>query len=313
MMDANNIKIEKEDCTLCGKCVNWCSKDAINLEEYPIIDLEKCIFCGECMRVCPEDVIEVEDVRSNQNIYEDFAEVYSTGKYPEFSIAMAEKLPDLLDEFDVDGKRLLDIACGDGSFVVKMADKGYDVIGIDISPRQIEIAKEKDLDDSIDFLVKDMRDLSFNEEFDVVTCWYDSLNYILNKDDLRKAFQGVYNSLQKGGVFVFDMNTIYVMEEIWNEQTMVKEDSRDRFDMIEQNYDEEKHITNMKLTSFLREDNECWKKIEEVHRERAYSFEDLRTILKSVGFEELACWKDFDGRTEADEETERVWFVLRKR
>ncbi|MFW6047981.1 MAG: methyltransferase domain-containing protein [Candidatus Natronoplasma sp.] len=312
MMDANDIKIQKEDCNICGKCVNWCPKDAITLEEYPIIDREKCIFCGECMRVCPEDVIGLDEVRSNQNIYEDFTRVYSTGRYPEFSKAMARKLPDLLEKFDVECQRLLDVACGDGSFAVKMAEKGYDVVGIDISPQQIEIAKEKNLDEEIDFYVKDMRDLSFKERFDVATCWYDSLNYTLNIDDLSKVFQGVYNSLRKGGIFVFDMNTIYVMEEIWDEQTVVKEDSGERFDMVEQSYDEEKHITSLKLTSFLREDDECWGKIEEIHRERAYSFEEMRSIFKDIGFEELACWKDLEEKKEADEETQRVWFVLRR-
>ncbi len=265
------------------------------------------------MRVCSKDAIKVKGAISNQKIYEDFAEVYSSGKYPEFSKAMADILPELLEEFGVEGKDLLDIACGEGTFAVKMAEKGFDVVGIDISPKQIEIAKEKDVDEEIDFKIQDMRELSSQGRFDVVTCWYDSLNYILDKEDLRRVFKGVYNSLRKDGIFVFDMNTIYVMEEIWDEQTLVKEDSRERFDMVEQNYDEEKHITSMKLTSFLREDDERWRKIEEVHRERAYGFEELREIFKEVGFEELACWKDLEEKKEVDEETKRVWFVLRKR
>ena len=265
------------------------------------------------MRVCSEDVIKVKEAKSNQKIYEDFAEVYSSGKYPEFSKAMADILPKLLDGFGVEGKKLLDIACGEGTFAVEMAEKGYDVVGIDISPKQIEIAKEKDVDEEIDFKVQDMRELFFQERFNVVTCWYDSLNYILDKDELLQVFKGVYNSLQEDGIFVFDMNTIYVMEEVWEGQTMVKEDSREIFDMIEQNYDKEKHITSIKLTSFLREDDGRWRKIEEVHRERGYSFEELRNIFKDVGFKELGCWKDIEEKTEADEESERVWFVLEKR
>jgi len=292
--------------------VNWCARDAITIEEHLIIDRDRCIFCGECMRVCSEDVIKVKEARSNKKIYEDFAEVYSSGKYPEFSKAMADIILELLEGFDVEGKNLLDIACGEGTFAVKMAEKGYDVVGIDLSPKQIEIAKKKDADEEIDFKVQDMRELSFQERFDVVTCWYDSLNYIIDKKDLRQVFKSVYNSLRNGGIFVFDMNTIYVMEEVWDEQTMVKEDSRKIFDVIEQNYDEEKHITSIKLTSFLREDDGKWRKIEEVHRERGYSFDELRDIFEDVGFDELGCWKDIEEKTEADEETERVWFVLGK-
>ena len=311
-MVTESILVEKDDCTTCGKCVNWCSEDAIMVEEHPIIDKDECIFCGECMRVCPESVIEIKEPRSNQKVYEDFAEVYSSGKYPEFSKAMADLLPDMLDQFGVEGKRLLDIGCGEGSFAVKMAEKGYEVVGLDISSRQIEIAKKRGVDGKVDFILQDMRDISFKDRFDIATSWYDTLNYILDKDELQQVFKGVYNSLRKEGIFIFDMNTIYVMEEIWDEQTLVKEDSNERFDMVEQNYDEEKHITSMKLTSFLREDKDRWRKIEEVHRERAYSFEELRRIYTGVGFEELACWKDPEKRTDADEETERVWFVLRK-
>jgi len=305
--------VEKENCILCERCMNWCARDAITLEEHPIVDKDRCILCGECMRICSEGAIKVKEPRSNKKIYEDFAEVYSSGKYPEFSKAMTDILLGLLERFDVEGKKLLDVACGEGTFAVKMAEKGYDLVGIDISTRQIEIAKEKDVDEEINFRVQDMRELSFQKRFNVVTCWYDSLNYMLDKEDLRQVFKGVYNSLQKGGIFVFDMNTIYVMEEVWHEQTIVKEDSSERFDMIEQNYDEEKHITSMKLISFLREDDGKWRKIEEVHRERGYSFEELRNIFKDVGFKELGCWKDIEEETEADEETERVWFVLEKR
>jgi len=263
------------------------------------------------MIACPEDVFEVRDLRANQEIYEGFSEVYKTGKYPEFSEAMADLLPDILDQFEVKGKKLLDIACGEGTFAVKMAEKGYDVVGIDISPRQIKYAEEKDKEGKVDFIIQDMRDLSFHEDFDIATCWYDSLNYILDKGELKRVFEGVHSALHENGIFVFDMNTIYVMEEVWNEQTMVKEDSAKRFDMVEQNYDEEKKITSLKLTSFLRE-GDSWRKIEEVHRERGYSFEDLRDIFNRVGFKELASWKDIREREKIDEETERAWFVLRK-
>ncbi|MFP4142225.1 MAG: hypothetical protein ACLFSM_00925 [Thermoplasmata archaeon] len=157
-----------------------------------------------------------------------------------------------------------------------------------------------------------MRELSFQDRFDIATCWYDSLNYILDKDDLRRVFQGVYNSLRRGGVFIFDVNTVYVMEEIWDDQTIVKEDSSDRFDMVEQRYHQDEHETSIKLTSFLRGSEDRWRKIEEIHRERAYSFEELEKIYREIGFKELARWKDPEERISADDETERAWFVLKR-
>lgn len=304
-----DIEVEEQLCVRCGKCVKWCPEDAILVEDLPIIDFEKCVHCGECMNVCPKGVFDVAGPRPNEAIYEDFSEVYSSGKYPEFSRAMADLFTELMEDCGVDGREILDLACGEGTFAVEISEKGYDVVGVDISSRQITFAREKD--SGAEFMVDDIRELSFSEEFDAVTCWYDSLNYILDREELKQVFEGVHSALREGGIFVFDVNTVHVMEEVWNEQTMVKEDSSDRFDMVEQNYDEEERVTSLKLTSFLREDS-SWRKIEEVHKERAYSFEELREIFDEVGFEESASWKDIRERKEIDEETERAWFVLAK-
>jgi len=126
-------------------------------------------------------------------VYERFAYFYAEGLYPQHSRKMAELLPNVLERFGAKPHKILDMACGEGTFAGAMADKGFKVKGIDASQQMIQFAKSK----NADFLVQDMRCLSFEQEFDLVTCWFDSLNYLLELEDLEKTFKGVYRALKK--------------------------------------------------------------------------------------------------------------------
>ena len=123
---------------------------------------------------------------------------------------MAETLPTILEKFNIKPQEILDIACGEGTFAVEMAKRGFRVVGVDISKEMLKFAKEKAKNENVnvEFIYGDMRSLGFNEEFDLATCWYDSLNYLLTLKDLEKAFAGVYKALKKDELFIFDMNTI---------------------------------------------------------------------------------------------------------
>jgi ubiquinone/menaquinone biosynthesis C-methylase UbiE len=86
--------------------------------------------------------------------------------------------------------KLLDIACGEGSFAAAMAGSGWQVSGIDGSPDMIELAQERAQKENVvvDFSVQDMRQPFPHCDVDLITCWYDSLNYLLTTDDLSKVF-----------------------------------------------------------------------------------------------------------------------------
>jgi len=122
------------------------------------------------------------------NVYKKFAYLYVKGRYSHFSEKMAEILPTIFENFNVQPQRILDIACGEGTFAVEMAKRGFRVVGVDISKEMLKFAKEKAKNENVnvEFIYGDMRSLDFNEEFDLATCWYDSLNYLLTLKDLEK-------------------------------------------------------------------------------------------------------------------------------
>lgn len=165
-------------------------------------------------------------------LYDQFAAIYQRGPYLRFSQGLAESvLPDYLEDLGCQPRTLLDIACGEGSLAVAMAGSGIKVTGIDQSAQMIELAKDraKSAKAAVDFRVEDMRSLAFEAEFDLVTCFFDSLNYMLTVTDLQAAFAGAYRALRPGGFYLFDMNTVYGLAVDWMRQETYIQNETDDF------------------------------------------------------------------------------------
>jgi ubiquinone/menaquinone biosynthesis C-methylase UbiE len=227
---------------------------------------------------------------------------------------MASLLPSVLKRFDMSPAILLDLACGEGTFAVAAAKMGFTVTGLDISPQMLELARTRAEEGKVDveFIGGDMRSLDFSSRFDLVTCWYDSLNYILRIEGLLNTFAGVCRALRPGGLFVFDMNTIHGLVENWRESPCyIQQDSDGIFEVHSCDYDFDTNIATMKITGFLR-DAKAWDRIEEQHKERGYRLDDVEMCLKESGLDRLACWENPQKMTEPRPTSGRLWFVTKK-
>lgn len=244
-------------------------------------------------------------------IYETFAVTYTQGPYPRFSQSMAERLPFVLGKFGRSPRSVLDVACGEGTFAVAMAGAGHQVTGVDRAPRMLEIARQRASLAGADvrFLCQDMRSLALPERFDLVTCWFDSLNYLLLAEDLESAFAGVARSLAHDGLFIFDMNTLYGLAVQWQrDRAYVQQDTPDILELHRPTYDYEAATATLRIDGFLR-DGGHWLRYTEVHQERGYTLEEIRGCLHRAGLVELACWGSILELTPPTPESGRVWFV----
>jgi ubiquinone/menaquinone biosynthesis C-methylase UbiE len=250
------------------------------------------------------------------NIYDKFAYFYTKGDFPQYSQRMATYLPAVFEKFKIKPQTLLDIACGEGAFVVSMVKSGYTGYGVDLSPQQIKFARKRAEKEKVqaEFMVQDIRSLSFKNKFDLVTCWFDSLNYLLELDDLEKTFVGVSRALKKGGAFIFDLNTILELAVNWSEnKTYIFYDEDDRY-LIRHHpvpFDFEKNIGVLKITGFMKK-GKGWQRMDEVHKQRGYKIEEIRYCLKKANLKELACLGSLEKITELKPDSTRVWFVARK-
>ena len=102
---------------------------------------------------------------------------------------------------------ILDLACGSGTFATMCKLKGYDVAGLDLSETIIEIANEKKKINRLDipFYVADMTNFNLGRKFNMVTCFFDSVNFLKDKNQINKMFDCVYKHLEKDGYFIFDI------------------------------------------------------------------------------------------------------------
>ncbi|MFW6151329.1 MAG: class I SAM-dependent DNA methyltransferase [Chloroflexota bacterium] len=139
-------------------------------------------------------------------IYQRLSQVYDLD-WGRFSSRCVDLIETLLRERGLVRVRVLDLACGTGVLAVALAEKGHVVRGIDISPAMVEIARQRATTPRVCFQVQDMARLRTSGPFDLVTCTYDSVNYLRSDRTLRRLFHRVAEVLTGRGLFVFDAAT----------------------------------------------------------------------------------------------------------
>ncbi len=207
---------------------------------------------------------------------------------------------------------VVDLGCGTGAMTEILYSYGYDMIGVDNAEEMLSIAMEKKMQqgNSILYLLQDMRELELYSTVGTVVSVCDSLNYLLEEEDLLETFKRVDNYLYPGGVFIFDFNTVYKYETVIGDTTIAE--SRDDCSFIWENfYHPEEEINEYDLTLFVEEEEGLYRKFTETHYQKGYTLEQMRNIAKAAGFEWIYAI-DADTCGEVEECTERVFAVVRE-
>lgn len=189
--------------------------------------------------------------------YSGFAEVYDlfmdNVPYEEWNTYLSG----LLQEYGISDGLVLELGCGTGKITRLLAKAGYDMIGVDNSEEMLQIAREQGEEgDGILYLLQDMREFELYGTVRAVVSICDSMNYILEEADLREVFRLVNNYLDPGGIFIFDMNTIYKYKELLGETTICENREEGSF-IWENYYEEEEQINQYDLTLFIKEKKNC--------------------------------------------------------
>ena len=245
--------------------------------------------------------------------YETFAKVYDDFMDNIPYEQWAEYVIGLLREDGIHDGLILDIGCGTGSLTEKLADAGYDMIGIDNSIEMLEIAKEKSIGkhEDILYLFQDMREFELYGTVRGIVSICDSMNYILEKEDLTKVMRLVNNYLDPGGIFIFDMNTPYKYETILADNTIAED--RDGMSFIWDNYFyEEERINEYSLHLFLQGDDGRYDKFTETHYQKAYEIEQIKEAIENGGLEFVGVYDAFT-KDPPRENSERLYFIAREK
>ena len=145
--------------------------------------------------------------------YTEFAQVYDRFMDNVPYEAWCEGISKILTEHGISEGLVLDLGCGTGTMTRLLRQKGYDMIGVDASAEMLEIARNHP-DEGILYLQQDMREFELYGTVAAVVCVCDSLNYLLEEEDLAEVFSLVHNYLDQNGVFIIDMNTIHKYRDL---------------------------------------------------------------------------------------------------
>ncbi|MCY9542905.1 class I SAM-dependent methyltransferase [Paenibacillus alvei] len=213
-------------------------------------------------------------------------------------------------------RSIVDLGCGTGNTAIPLAKLGYDVIGIDISDSMLSIANNKLLETgpilgSVRWAHQDMCAWTMPDEADAVVCFCDSLNYVTEEEDVKRAFQATFNNLKSGGLFLFDVLHARQFEEYAETQPFAYDDEDVSY-LWFSDYDEERQEIEHQLTLFVRQQGgELYERIDEIHVERAYDPSWLEVMLKEVGFDRVEQFADFAWQS-PDEESRRIFMIAVK-
>ena len=204
----------------------------------------------------------------------------------------------------------VDLACGTGSVTKLLAEKGYEVTGVDLSEEMLTEAFQKvqDMENPPRFICQNLGELYLPRGVDMAVCALDSLDYITNPEDCAEAIRRTYKALNPGGIFIFDVNTPEKLRAM-DGQVFLDEDD-DVYCVWRGEFDEETNICSYAMDLFQREGN-VWQRSFEEHCEYAYSEQQLRNFLKAAGFTHIEVYADRKFEKPADGE-QRIYFKARK-
>ncbi|AEC52642.1 putative protein Methyltransferase type 11 [Pyrococcus sp. NA2] len=202
-------------------------------------------------------------------------------------------------------KRILDLACGFGRHAIKLGELGHEVVGIDIIDGFLEIARKKAEKKGVNvkFMKGDMREINFEEEFDIVLLLYTSFGYFSDKENF-KVLQNVYKALKPGGLFCLDVpNRDFVVRNLSPCSVLEKGEDfmidMSSFDVLTGRM----HVRRMIIRNNQRRVVE--------YSLRIYTYTELSEMLKRAGFKIEKVYGSFDGK-ELSLKTPRIIVVAQK-
>ena len=237
--------------------------------------------------------------------YASFAHVYDALLGRGFFDRLRQVFEALARRYDLRCQSAADVACGTGIFVRYLRLRGIPVVyGVDRSPAMLRLARTRNRGSGACFLRQDFYRLHLPQPVDLITCNFDSLNYLLSTAALLRALQMFRANLKPGGSLIFDMVTSH---QPWRGQKPRTEHAVWKGIRFQRSM--RMHPRTGLQTSLVRITANGRTGLE-VHRQRAYPRRVVVALLRRAGFLPLGV-HDFNSLGSPSRQTRRVVYVAR--
>jgi SAM-dependent methyltransferase len=201
--------------------------------------------------------------------------------------AADEEIANLLERLPIrDTGRVLDLCCGSGRHSRALARRGYEVVGVDLSPVLLQLAEEQNRYPQLSFTRCDMRNIPFRNEFDIVVNLFTSFGYFSSDEENASVIQNMAKALKMNGEVVIDfLNPSFVMENLVLHST--KEVSGM---LIEENRWVEDGFVKKRI---LIKDHPAGEPREYLEQVRLFSVEQMTTMLEQAGFGQIQVFGNY--------------------
>lgn len=210
------------------------------------------------------------------------------------------------------GSLILDAGCGTGQMTVLLAKLGYDMIGVDLSSEMLSVAKARSEENGVEplFLCQDMSDIELYGTVGGAISCLDSVNYLISTEKLDAFFALMHNYIDKGGIFVFDVNTKEKFEKVYGDNSYILEE--DGVLCAWQNqYSKSTGLCRFYLSIFEENEDGRYTRFDEVQKEKYFPSSTIRRLLSKNGFDIIRVVSDFD-MTEAKKDDLRHYYICRR-
>jgi|Deesub1362A_J573_1020465.scaffolds.fasta_scaffold00326_37 SAM-dependent methyltransferase len=192
-------------------------------------------------------------------------------------------------------KCILDVGCGTGNHSIRFAERGYQVVGIDLSDVMIKQAKRKVRGRSlpVKFFVKDMRNFNLKKKFDAVICLFGTLGYCIRDNEIIATLRKIRDHLKPQGLFIFDFWPVhaYASRKHWQSVREIEQEKIYIIRVMNVAFEVKTNLVNLTINCKVIRNKKLIESFQEEHRLRIFTIPEITHILKENFFEPLGFFK----------------------
>lgn len=241
--------------------------------------------------------------------YQAFAQFYDAAMGDAVFPALREAFERACARHQIAFRSAADVGCGTGSFLRHLAGRADPLFGVDHSAEMLQQAARKTRGCRVRLLQQDLRALSLPSPVDLITCNFDTLNYLHRASDLSQAFERLHGNLNQGGHLLFDLIVGVGQADARRRESQVV-----RLPGVESLWriraDPDRGASLVEMRTRLRGADGRVRQMRERHLQRWYPQDLVRRLLQRAGFRVLSV-QDMDRSQAASEDSFWVQFTAR--